>query len=95
MGAIDGKHIAILQPGCSGSLFFNYKHCFFRIILLVGAGYRFMDVDVRAPVRGGDAHVFANSSLKQGLDYNILNLPAGAHLPATQTLCDHHIIGGD
>ena len=96
LGAIDGKHIAIKQPSGSGSLYFNYKH-FFSIILLalVDANYCFLYVDVGAPGRCGDAGVFANSSLKLGLDGNILNLPAAGHLPGTQTLCNHHIIGDD
>ena len=55
----------------------------------------FMYVDIGGTWCCEDAGVFANSSLKLGLDGNILNLPAAGHLPVIQTLCNHHIVGDD
>lgn len=96
LGALDGKHVSIKQPDCSGSLYFNYKH-FFSIVLLalVDAEYRFVYVDVGAPGRCGDAGIFANSSLKRALDENLLNLPGAGYLPGVESPCNYHIIGDD
>ncbi|XP_074645922.1 uncharacterized protein LOC141902182 [Tubulanus polymorphus] len=54
MGALDGKHIQIRQPDCTGSTFFNYKH-FFSVVLLalVDADNQFLYIDVGACGRSG------------------------------------------
>ncbi|XP_014667953.1 PREDICTED: uncharacterized protein LOC106809400 [Priapulus caudatus] len=96
LGALDGKHVAIRQPGYSGSQFFNYKH-FFSVILLalVDADYRFIYVDIGAAGRCGDAGVFRESTLKKAMDDNSLNFPTAENLEETGPKCSYQIIGDD
>jgi hypothetical protein len=64
IGAVDGKHIRIVAPSKSGSLFYNYKE-FFSVILLavVDADYRFIYINVGAEGKASDGGVWSKSSL--------------------------------
>jgi len=76
VGSLDGKHVAIVAPANSGSLFYNYKH-FFSIVLLalVDANYKFLYVDIGCYGRSADGGVFNNSTLSKALASNSLNIP--------------------
>ncbi len=73
---MDGKHVAIKQPPCSGSLFYNYKG-FHSVVLfaLVDGNYNFIYVNTGTNGRVSDAGIFARSQLYQSLENGTLNLP--------------------
>lgn len=96
IGALDGKHVAILPPPNSGSTYFNYKHHFSLILLaLVDVNCRFIYVDVGAHGRMSDGGVYNNSSLSQALENNTLNIPGLRNLPGTSDACPHVIVADD
>jgi hypothetical protein len=76
LGALDGKHVAILCPSNSGSLYYNYKH-FFSVVLLalVDANYKFIFVDIGCYGRSADGGVYSNSSLSSALNDGSLKIP--------------------
>lgn len=92
-GAIDGKHIRIRAPSCSGSVNFNYKG-FFSIVLMavIDARYRFVLVDIGSSGSMSDGGVLARSAIGKALESETLNLPedksiGGHRLP--------YVIAGD
>jgi hypothetical protein len=92
-GAIDGKHVRIRAPNCSGSMNFNYKG-FFSIVLMaiIDARYRFVLVDIGSSGSMSDGGVLARSAIGRALETGTLNLPdeksiGGHRLP--------YVIAGD
>lgn len=76
LGAMDGKHIRIVQPPNSGSYYYNYKG-FFSIVLMaiVNANYEFILVDVGTNGRVSDGGVLENTDFFHKLTNNSLNIP--------------------
>jgi hypothetical protein len=58
VGAIDGKHIRVIQPKETGSLYFNYKNIFRLFYLRCDADYTFTYVDVGSYGRSSDSSIF-------------------------------------
>ena len=47
VGAINGKHIVMQAPACSGSYYYNYKKCHSIVLMaVVNANYEFILVDI-------------------------------------------------
>ncbi|KAJ8971164.1 hypothetical protein NQ317_006551 [Molorchus minor] len=79
IGTIDGKHVRILCPKNSGSMFFNYK------ILqgVVDANYQFIAIDVGGYGKQSDGGTFQASDFYKRLITNGIHLPEPEFLPGT------------
>lgn len=85
LGAMDGKHVAIVCPPNSGSKYFNYKN-FFSIVLfaVVDANYKFLYVHVGCQGRISDGGVFRHTSFGKALLDKSLNIPEAEPLPGRE-----------
>ena len=96
LGAIDGKHIVIQAPKCSGSSHFNYKGTHSIVLLAVcDAHYRFIVIDVGDTGRHSDGGVLSNSEFGKALLSNALPLPPDEPLPGTSSPNVPYVIVGD
>ena len=96
LGAIDGKHIAIICPDKSGSVYYNYKG-FFSIVLLalVDADYKFMWVNVGSNGSSSDAQVFNHCDLKEAIENGTIGFPPPDALPCDDRQMPYFLIGDD
>lgn len=76
LGAIDGKHIRIIHPSDSGSLYYNYKNYFSMVLLAVcDSNYLFTFVDVGSYGKASDSTVFKESELFKRIEDKSINIP--------------------
>lgn len=96
IGAIDGKHIRLIKPEESGSMYLNYKH-YFSIVLMavVDTNYNFVFIDVGAYGKECDSGVFKETTFwKNLLDYK-LNIPCPKPLPGTDCQLPFVFVGDE
>lgn len=96
LGAVDGKHIRIIKPPGSASLYFNYKH-FYSIVLLavVDSNYRFTYIHVGSFEKDSDSTIFKNSSLWNKLQNNSLNIPSPNFIPGINIPIPYAFVGDE
>lgn len=96
LGSIDGKHVCIRKPICSGSSFYNYKqHCSIVLMATVDAHYRFTTVDIGSMGRFSDGNIFAESNLGKNLRNGSLQLPEPKPLPGQNEVTPYVFIGDE
>ena len=96
VAAIDGKHVRVMCPDKSGSLFFNYKNYFSIVLLaLVDANYNFLTVDIGSYGKEGDAGIFSKSNTGQQIYSDNFYFPPHALLPHSKNIILPHVIVGD
>nr|XP_029529879.1 uncharacterized protein LOC115137692 [Oncorhynchus nerka] len=99
LGSIDGKHVVILAPPCSGSQFYNYKGTYSVVLLaVVDAIYCFRVVDVGAYGKGSDGGTLRDCLWPgtSGYIFRTLDIPPPASLPGAEDLGPvPHVFVGD
>ena len=95
VAATDGKHVRIIAPANSGSLFFNYKG-YFSIVLLamVDANYKFVVVDVGSYEKEGDAGILRKSKMGLLVENGTI-FPPPQNLPNSNILLPYVIVGDE
>jgi hypothetical protein len=96
IGAIDRKHVRIIKPKLSGSLFHNSKK-YYSILLLAIADtdYKFVYIDVGSFGKDADSTIFERTEFFKKLENNELNIPTSQPFPGTENLNLPYIFVGD
>jgi len=95
IASIDGKHVRIVAPARSGSLYFNYKGHFSLVLLaMVDANCKFVIVDVGSYGKEGDAGIFKKSKMGELVNNGTI-FPPPKSLPNSNTLLPHVIVGDE
>ncbi|XP_049813146.1 putative nuclease HARBI1 [Schistocerca nitens] len=82
LGAIDGRHIDIVAPPNSGTVYFNYKERFSIVLLAIAdANYRIIYADVGTLGRISDGGVLKDTTFYKMLETKTLNIPPSTPLP--------------
>jgi len=96
IGALDGKHVQIMAPPNSGSVYYNYKKYNSIVLLaLVDAAYKFLYVDVGSYGWISDGGVFNSCGLAVALESNALNMPSDGLLPNSNVMCPFVVVADD
>lgn len=96
IGAVDGKHIRIIKPCHSGSLYFNYKKYFSMNLLAVcDSNYKFIFVDVGSYGKSSDSTIFDRSQLRSDIEGNSLNIPQPKQITNNEIALPFTFIGDE
>ena len=94
LGAVDGKHVEIVKPPNSGTLYYNYKDFFSVVLLVVANGnYEILFVDVGSEGRLSDGGIWKKSTFFKMLRDDKLDLPPPRDLNGHDM--PYHLVGDD
>lgn len=95
LGAIDGKHVRVVQPPNSGSMYYNYKNYFSMVLFaMCDANYLFTYIDVGSYGKSSDSGIFKNSKLFEKLSDGSLGIPPPTPI-ADSSLHYPYVVVGD
>lgn len=96
LGAVDGKHIRLVCPKNSGSMYFNYKQ-YFSIVLMAVADskYRFTYVNIGSYGKDCDASIFKETSLWKSIENNQSEIPEDEFIPGLDSIEIPYFFLGD
>nr|XP_022907522.1 protein ALP1-like [Onthophagus taurus] len=96
VGAIDGKHINIVKPPNSGSIYYNYKGKFSIVLMaVVDAQYKFIMVQTGRNGRVSEGGVLYHTTFYDKLVNGTLNLPKPENVEGTQFTLPYVFVGDE
>ncbi|KAM7290417.1 putative nuclease HARBI1 [Ixodes scapularis] len=96
VGGIDGKHVAIIKPAKSGTVYYNYKKTYSILLFaLVDASCKFLYVDVGTPGSKGDAAIWQTTPLQKAVTNRSSGLPDLVDMNTSSGLQLPPVIVGD
>lgn len=96
LGAIDGKHVAIVPPNGSGSYYYNYKGRNSMVLLaIVDAEYRFIMCDFGVNGRISDGGVLQNTKFFEKLENKLLKIPSEECVTGKTTTLPYVFVSDD
>lgn len=96
LGAVDGKHVRIIPPKGSGSLFWNYKK-FHSIVLMaiVNSNYEFLMCDVGTNGSISDGGVIGKTTFYRKLIEDDLKIPPDESPLSSDTKLPYAFVGDE
>lgn len=86
IGAVDGKHIRLVCPADSGSMFFNYKDYYSIVLMAIAdSSYRFTFLSIGSYGKDCDSSNFKDTKLWKSIESGSHNLPKEKSLQGTDT----------
>lgn len=94
--AVDGKHIRMIKPANSGSMFYNYKSYFSMVLFaMCDSNYLFTYVVVGSFGKSSDSGIFKNSTLYDRMINGTLEIPRARPIEGDETDYPFVIIGDE
>ena len=96
IGALNGKHVDLMKPPNSGSLYHNYKG-FFPVVLtvLVDADYKFRWVDVGTEGSLSDAQIFNDTEWNDKIEDVSIGFPEASPIEPGGPDLSYFILAND
>lgn len=96
LGALDGKHVDIIPPADSGSLFYNYKGRHSLVLMAIAnAKCEFIMCDFGSNGRNSDGGVIQNTLFYRKLTNKSLNIPAEGQLDKSHRVLPYVFVCDD
>ncbi|XP_071985429.1 uncharacterized protein [Engystomops pustulosus] len=96
LGAIDGKHIRVIQPPHSGTLFFNYKKYFSIVLLAIAdSDSNFIAIETGSYGSTNDSRILETSAMARQLLQKHINIPPAKALTGSSTILPHVFVADE
>lgn len=96
IGAVDGKHVVMVAPPNSGSVYYNYKGTHSIVLMgIADTDYKLIYVDVGRNGRFSDGGVFNRCSFANAMNTNKLNFTEPNALPGRELKVPYVLVGDD